>query len=131
MNIRLKPKPKVTGLPRDMQIEYFGKIDKEKFFVIWRPKKNNWGYKDFLLRVGSADKLKSVKIKKVERLPDGGSTFFYTTIGKFFFAPWGEHEGDFKGKSFSKFYYSAYDDIYNIGSNPSKISIPPVSKKIL
>ena len=112
VKVKLKPKPAVIGLPRNIQIEYCGKIDKEKFFVVWRPKKDDWDYKDLHLAVGPVDNLKSIRIGKVERFLDGGSTFIYTAIGKFFFAPWGKHEGGFEGQPFLEFYYSAYDDVY-------------------
>lgn len=86
MNLKIIDQPqefKVLGLPENYQLEYFGKIDKEIYFVIYRPKSGTW--EDFQARIGSANDLKKVEVITVIRFPHG-NTLVETQAGTFYFA---------------------------------------------
>ena len=82
--MKIVQKPGVDGLPKGHRVEYFGKIDETTFFVIHCPKEN-WDDDSFQAKVGSADHMHEVKVKKVTRYRHSGATNIKTDKGNFYF----------------------------------------------
>lgn len=95
---KVKTSSKNKRFPKGYVVEYMGTIDEKNIFIIWRPIK--LGYKKFVVKLGSVDNLKGVKIiEEVLRCRDGGTTFITTERGKFYFpSPLKKEHSTFNGK---------------------------------
>ncbi len=84
--VNIVNRPCVTGLPETIYVEYFGKLQEGQEFIIFRPK-DNWDYDSFvcLVRPHGFLNFQQVKITKVVRYRDGGTTTVETELGKFYF----------------------------------------------
>lgn len=101
--VTIELEPTVKGLPDSFVVEYFGKI-KELYFIIARPR-DNWGYDDFVVLMSNGLSTESIKIIKVTRYRDGGTTNIQTEKGDFYFpTPFeSEKKATFKGEVITVF----------------------------
>ena len=78
-----KGEPQVRGLAKGDELQYFGKVNAKKYFVIYQPKSAE-PY-DFVVLIGPIGNLKPVKLIEADRMRDGGTTTVETAAGTFFF----------------------------------------------
>lgn len=81
--MRIIQKPAVDGLPENRVVVFFGKIDKQTFFIIHRPKKN-WDYSSFRVCIGPAYNIQETEMTEIMKYPSGSITIG-TVAGRFFF----------------------------------------------
>jgi len=85
--IKIRDLPSVVGLPSDATLEYYGYIPDlfetvptNASFIIFRPTEN-WEYNQFICVMNG----ELLKINKVVRYRDGGTTEVHTDLGTFNF----------------------------------------------
>lgn len=104
--IRIEERPCVIGLPTHHYVEYFGVMPDGTQFIIHRPR-DDWKYTDFqcLLKPEKQGGFLSVRVVKVTRYRDGGTTDIELDHGAFHFpSPFTHDEPDtFDGQPITVF----------------------------
>lgn len=75
---------KIRKLPKDADVNYFGKLNDGRFFVIYRHE-DTYSYADFKVYIGTAERLEPVPLVHMNRDRCGGTTTVRIPEGTFFF----------------------------------------------
>lgn len=84
LRARIELLPTVVGLPAHMYVEYFGKLQDGREFIIYRPRAQ-WEYKDFRCLIERGSVFVLHEIIKTTRYRDGGTTDIEIAEGTFHF----------------------------------------------
>ena len=82
--MRVVQKISMDMLLSKYNVEYFGKIDENTFFVVYRPEQDGY-YDTFRVSIGPPDDIKEMKVRNVLRYRSG-TLVINTVVGTFSFS---------------------------------------------
>lgn len=75
LTMQVAPEVQVGDLPEDREIQYYGKLNADTYFVVHGPAMHHGGYDHFRINIGPADHMKPYRIGRFDRCRGDGTEF--------------------------------------------------------